>query len=930
MAAAMGIERQFFDWSQPALRAAADWLIEGQRRGAMVELGEAIVVVPGARAGRRLLELLVERCEEQRLALVPPRIITPAALPELLYPPQKPLAGELCQQLAWVAALKALPADELRILVRQPPDADDLFAWLALGELLSRVHRELAADGLDFSRVAEQGRQLPDFDEHERWRLLTDVQRRYLAKLDGHGLWDKQTARLVAIERRECATVQQIVLVGTVDMDEALKRMLDQVADRATALVFGPADAADKFDGHGCLVPAAWQSVDVPVPEARMHLVDLPGDQADAAVEIIAGFAGQYAPDEISIGAADPRLVPYLAQRLAECGLAARYGPGKPLAATGPMLLLEGVADYLDGERFTALAALWRHPLVERWLRERQHVEGDWLAAADKYFSDYLPRRLGRGWLRTPPPPLDRVRRATEKLLAPLRGAARPPADWGPAIVELLATVCGAALLDVEREADRQTLLACDELRESIGGLADLPAGLAPRATGAEALRLVLRGAGGTIPEPADPRAIELLGWLELSLDDAPALIVTGMNEGFVPAAVNADPFLPDALRARLQLDDNAARYARDAYALCLLAASRGELHLVAGRRAAEGEPLLPSRLLLACPEPNLPARVVRLLEPAPARRLVLPGGLRGAAQRSAFAPPAPQPLAVPVRLMRVSEFRDYLACPYRYYLKHRLGLRALGDAATELDAAAFGSLVHAALAAFGDSEARELTDEQRICEALFAALDEIAGRCYSTDNSMPAVRVQVELARERLRSAARWQAQWRQQGWSIAHVELGFQRDAGEVHFAVDGRDFWLHGRIDRIDRHERTGAWAVLDYKTGDKASDPDRSHRTSDGWIDLQLPLYRHLAASIGVEGQVKLGYIVLPKSVADIDVKLADWDPDALAEADERARQVVRDVWAGRFEASPGPPRYEDDFAAICHDRRFAPPLSDEED
>ena len=70
------------------------------------------------------------------------------------------------------------------------------------------------------------------------------------------------------------------------------------------------------------------------------------------------------AADEVTIGAADESVVPYLEQRLAEAGLAARFGAGTPLARSGPVQLVELLADYLERGRFSALAALARHPDV--------------------------------------------------------------------------------------------------------------------------------------------------------------------------------------------------------------------------------------------------------------------------------------------------------------------------------------------------------------------------------------------------------------------------------------------------------------------------------------------------------------------------------------------------------------------------------------
>src|SRR5262245_56573704 len=88
----MSISRHFIDWSRPALPAAADWLVDRGANGSQLDLGGTIVVVPGARAGRRLLDLLVQRADEQSLVLLPPTITTEHALPELLYQPKRPFA----------------------------------------------------------------------------------------------------------------------------------------------------------------------------------------------------------------------------------------------------------------------------------------------------------------------------------------------------------------------------------------------------------------------------------------------------------------------------------------------------------------------------------------------------------------------------------------------------------------------------------------------------------------------------------------------------------------------------------------------------------------------------------------------------------------------------------------------------------------------
>ena len=118
--------------------------------------------------------------------------------------------------------------------------------------------------------------------------------------------------------------------------------------------------------------------------------------------------------------------------------------------------------------------------------------------------------------------------------------------------------------------------------------------------------------------------AVELQGWLELLWEDAPHLVVAGLNDGRVPDAVVGDPFLPESLRGQLGLKTNGARFARDAYLLQALAKCRaqgGSLDLLFGKTSAAGDPLRPSRLLLRCADAELPARVEFLFRPAESAR---------------------------------------------------------------------------------------------------------------------------------------------------------------------------------------------------------------------------------------------------------------------------------------------------------------------
>src|SRR5581483_2518128 len=107
------------------------------------------------------------------------------------------------------------------------------------------------------------------------------------------------------------------------------------------------------------------------------------------------------------------------------------------------------------------------------------------------------------------------------------------------------------------------------------------------------------------------------------------------------------------------------------------------------------------------------------------------------------------------------------------------------------------------------------------------------------------------------------------------------------------------------------------IFDYKTSDAGHPPDKTHRKQDRWVDLQLPLYRHLAKAVGIEAEeVELGYVVLPKDVSAVSGHLADWRADDLGLADEAAADVVRQIRAGNFWPPTLPAPDFDEFVAIC--------------
>jgi ATP-dependent helicase/nuclease subunit B len=389
-----------------------------------------------------------------------------------------------------------------------------------------------------------------------------------------------------------------------------------------------------------------------------------------------------------------------------------------------------------------------------------------------------------------------------------------------------------------------------------------------------------------------------------------------------VPESVVGDVFLPESLRAVLGLKTNAARLARDAYLLHALVASRragGRVDVLLGKVSSAGDPIKPSRLLLQCADAELPSRVRHLF------RALTSAATLPARERPWKLRPRWTALTGP---LSPTAFRSYLACPFRFYLQHGLKMEAVDAEKTELDVFDFGRLCHKPLEKFAEIPWRDCTDERLLAAMLVEEFDRVARERFGDTPAVPLV-AQLESGRQRLRWAAKVQAQQRADGWVVFAIEQGFRIELGGL---------TIKGRIDRIDRHE-SGAWRVIDYKTSDAPKSPLDAHLgppregtpdwtlwTGGGgkprqWTDLQLPLYLEALPQIVPEARERAacGYFNLPKAVASTSVTLwHDYSIEVHESALRCAAGVVAAVRAGEF----GPPnekiRPENDaFAELFH-------------
>jgi len=921
----MPIDRVFLGWDGPCLHKAARWLLERHATADAWDLGDVVVVTPGSRAGRRLLEVLVETA--QRRVLTPPTILTPGVLPERFYASHARVADDLHARLARLHALRHAEGSLIRGLVHAPPDAEDVTGWWRLADELHTLHDTLAGELITHRDVPKRCGAAMAPSEEERWDVLAALHELYEATLAAQGMIDRHAARAKAVNQNWCATPLHIVLLATTDLNTLTRRMLDQVcvAAKVTALIHAPSEEAEGFDEYGCLSAGYWSARRVALDMQRVHVADRPRDQAHEALRVMEAYGGRFAADQITLGLGDEAIAPTLDRALGLAGVPVRSAVGAEVTQTSPVLFLRAMSDFLRSGRFDDFATLLRHPDVENHLRRvigPKEASGQWLTLMDRYLTDHLQVKPVKQWLGKQATELKKVWDTVVQLSQsspPMEGGARQPerrpfSHWSPVIAGMLTTLYGDRTLDRHAPGDAPLFYALDAIAAALREQAALEPEVktTPRVDLPTAIALTFsRLTGVVVPDQRHGAAVEMLGWLELQLDDAPALIVTGVNEGNIPQSVHAHVFLPNHVRSILGMLDNARRYARDAMALQAILASRDSVDLITGRRTADGDPLTPSRLLLACDERELAGRVNTLLHPGvkPEPLLLTPGGV------SRFVVPPPVPPTPPITQLSVTAFRAYLACPYRFYLSHVLKLEPLDDRAVELDALAFGNLAHDVLYAMATQGVASSPDPDVIAKFLAATLHEQTRIRYGA-GAPAAVMIQQKLLEERFRAFSEWQAKQVREGWTLLGTERGMSAT-----LEVDGEPFQIVGRVDRIDRHAN-GAIRIADYKTSDTAKKPKTTHRSQEQWIDLQLPLYLELARGNGLisgsKSAVELGYIQLPKKTKGVGFDAAEWTAEELEQALEVACDVIRGVRAGVFWPPTYPPEFGEVYSGICQD------------
>ncbi len=849
-----------------------------------------LVVVPTSQGGRRLREALAEEAG----VLLSPKVVTPGSL--------LTVAGQVApgwlEQLAWAEVLEEIRdwEDYVMLFPEKPGEGEGWAAGLAAE--MTRLRAALQENGLT---LKTGGWMLRETVEGERWAALAKLEQRVEARLSAWGLASRSRALAEGVA---LPPVGHIVLAGVAEMPPLVARALMEHPGGVTALIGAPASMAEDFTALG-LPGRAWVARDLPWPDGRAGSVTVAADpRQQAAVAFQAVAQGGRPSSAVVLGSADAEAGAELQRAFTRGGWPA-FLPSAASPAGGLARWFGLWREWLADPKMPVLADLLALPETGILVEGRRAQKAEILAwARDEWMAvrvEDLRRRIAtvpfrKDWQKAAAEELLEAARRLEVIRQSLLGRDFPRALRR--LLEMLGRTTPEA-------ADEASLMSewLDEAAPFITGV-DRGAGYW--------IDLMVASLPEAPPVPPPGRVVDIQGWLELLHEPGPHLVLCGLNEGKVPARGGGEPWLSEAVRKCLRLITDEDRAARDAFLLHAMIESRraaGRVDLICAKVGAGGESLLPSRLLLAAPRERLPDRIdvlFREVEPPEA-------GLRWEADWKWRPRDLPPP-----RNVAVTALRDYLKCPFRFYLKHVVRMRRPDTERGEWSARDFGNVVHEILEKWGrDEEARDFSKGEAIEAYFHAELDQVISRWFGARVPL-AIGIQREAMRQRLSWLARRQACERAAGWRVEDVERPVELVFGALAITA---------KIDRIDRH-RDGGMRVIDYKTG-KVSAVDKEHRIKVGsstvipehlvtdspalhdgldekdrsvrylWTNLQLPLYAAAVEDAG-QGAVIPCYFTLGATEGDVAMhEWAAFSAEDLASARNCAAWLAGKISGGIF-------------------------------
>ena len=892
----MIFETHYFQNSSSYIDAFVSYLLEQSAGEASIDLGDTLILLPTQRSTRIFLERFVQQCNLQNKKLTsPPDRMTPGGFIKHVFDRENQFVTDITRSRIWVQVLQT-NSDLLKELLKAAPLPTTQIEWLRLADKFDTLRSELLGNLISLESVIDAVEKLALDNEVARWECINQLVESYSTAVSERGLIDPFTGRieeLGTVVLKSC----RIYVAGCVELPEIVRHVLRNNNKAVSLFIAAEQSLSQHFDDYGCILANNPIPAQHAIPDTAVSIVEHATDQAAALAVILEREVKQSTSEELVLASCDEQTWITLEQDMRTRGLSLHPAAGKMLNQTQLFLFIKALSSYCKDSTYQHFASLVRLPDVEQYclsaLIERfPNISIDIPTIVDRYYNTHLPVRLSTARSVTG----DSDKRFTalcmvvHDLIGSFLHKKQSAGEW----IADLNSVFQALYTYELTEKHAELIETCEVLARYNRDLLECPLSSGIAFTGSDFCEFLLFLAREhRIPAQPESSSIDLVGWLELQLDPASFVILTDVVEGCLPTSMNADMFLPNSLREQLGLPCNSRRFARDAYLFNTLVHSNKKIHFIVNRKLSNGEYAFPSRFLCSGDDWR---SFGTFLAGHPMRfehQMLAPES-----DRSQTDLPEPE-LPVQIDTVSVTSLKTYLACPYEYYLKHVLKLSVLSDNSRELNPLQFGELIHVVLEQFAATEYANSHNEILVAQTINTLLNEYVTHQFTTAVE-PAVLVQVEQARVRLAAFAKVHCARVLEGWLIEHTEFDFK-----IPIAIGAAEVLLRGRIDRIERNQKTGMLAVLDYKTGEEVKSPDAVHRKKIfrtdqyRWIDLQLPAYIFALRTLGYTEDIQSGYFSLESSIDKIGVSTASWSEEDQQEAIICLKETITNIKNQQF-------------------------------
>ena len=911
------------------METCAKWLLEHKLHAGSATTPSLKVIVQSRSAARQLRSNLLHLAGEGGHGIALPLIETPYQFTLSCLPSDVSVADELVVKLLIGKELQKLDDSEVIKLFGAHFNKD----WRSYAEQISKSLRLCTHAGVQFNPTSwsSEALGLPTPEAIERFELLETLIGNVSETLQNEGYSLEHHAVQNAVLDPQNCNVEELVLVGITDLQPLIAHAMNNYCNAGKlldVLIRAPEECSGGFNNLGIVDVEYWSNRTLSIPDDCIHVAGTPSHQSSVLLHAINSENG-IPVDELLVSVADEPNSAVVKQYIEDYGIQTRVASGQDVTQTLPFLLLQTSVEWMTTRSVNAFASLIRHPDIVDLLG----IQEQDIASFDDWRMQYLPDFLIADALRV----IKREEKKFEKassMFETVHGLYSKhqlyhSSDSTTQNIECIRAFLMELYGEVNLRSESPMLGVFRTIFGTLELIDEADAMLGEQTlqlTMEEVLRTVIeRLRAAVLPEYPNENAVEIVGWLEALNADDPFLFVLGMDAESIHND-QTTPFFPNQVKHALGVDSVELRLARDSHALEAMAVSRstnGALHLIVARKGLEGESLTPSSLLLKCSDSKqLATRALKLTASLEREMPTVPKSM--APEQEGAGMPLPSPSDFPIEQpskVSVTAFKDYLSCPYRYWLKHILHLRVVEDALPELDHKDFGILFHLILQEFSeDADRRAWADSKQIEEYLLERLDQqLLMRFGSPKIRSGLIQLQREVAADRILLFAKQHAMTVKEGWKILASEASASFDV-----VIDDKQISVHGKIDRIEKHN-SGAIRVLDYKTG--SAQPNQTHIKNHSWVDLQLPLYRRLLKEIpelaeGLESfsDIQLGYFNIASSESKSGIHLLDVSDDLEQSIEPTIQSCLKGIANCEFGGQPESPapKYSKEFSWICQD------------